>query len=147
MLSCHKAHKPSTLLSRILGAVNQDHLYGGWAQGGGGGGGGGKCVFRYKNVCRNSVNCRFGAVYLGKKPVMFHQIFPGEVPISPLKWLDFSWRKNPVEFEGKNRIQQYTTSHEPNITIQHLNFYENKILKEPRISVARAETFFDHYLK
>ena len=49
----------------------------GWGPVRGGWGGKGTCVFLHKNVRRNRLECRFGAVCRGKNPVFFTGFFPG----------------------------------------------------------------------
>ena len=60
----------------------------------------GTCVFLHKNVRRNRLECRFGAEYRGKNPVLFTGFFPRGTGYFP-RFPGFFPREKSGEFEGK----------------------------------------------
>ena len=64
--------------------------------------GGGRACSYIKNVRRNRLECRFGAEYRGKNPVLFTGFFPRGTGYFP-RFPGFFPREKSGEFEGKIR--------------------------------------------
>ena len=68
--------------------------------------GGGRACSYIKNVRRNRLECRFGAEYRGKNPVLFTGFFPRGTGYFP-RFPGFFPREKSGEFEGKIRCYHW----------------------------------------